>query len=466
MARLLLLAALFLLLAACGTTQPQPEGGDSFAAAEDAPGAHAPAGGARSPSAAEALTPKEEADAALLVNQLAEAADDVARSKLLEQLVALGPRYLPFLRAIENEAVQLDLLWVVRRIEGAAGATVTNEKPPTEGNGGEPGPRIARPEYGPGEGDFDREQVELFLAARLQHARRLMEAGSYDSAARIAEAALTLLPDTRHRRDFDALLLQARSGSQAELIIAGTLAFEPEVARYGAREKGAAFETPLLIRCFLKNVSAAAITLGLVGPDGQQSVLVLAAQFDQLDYQGNTMSVKNTVTLPIEAGDTVTLQPGESYEITVPLASAAGIDSDASLKYALGRLSADATLRFPAAANAEGEPLNLRPVRFAQRSVLVLPAEFDLPAVQADAVLALKTAREKGRAQDLFMAAHLVKSTQVRAAADFLTGADFETDPLSLQRARLKGLAAMFGTGATWDMPRWRRWWQDNRLRH
>ncbi|MCC6463704.1 MAG: hypothetical protein IT463_00010 [Planctomycetes bacterium] len=465
MARLLLLLALALLVAACGTSRPQPDNGDGFAAAEDAPDAHPSAGAPRNPNAQSPLTPQEEADAALLVNRLAEATDDTARSKVLDELVALGPRYLAFLRAIDNEAVQLDLLWVVRRIEGAGGTTA--EQPaPKESNGGEPGPRVTRPEYGPGEGEFDREQVELFLAARLQHARRLLEAGNYDSATRIAEAALTLLPDTRLRRDFDALILQARSGSQAELLIAGTLAFEPEVARYSARRKGAPFETPLQIRCFLKNVSAAPITLGLVGPDGQQSVLVLQAQFDQLDYQGNTMSVKNTVTLPIEADGSVTLQPGESYEIAVPLESAAGIDSDASLKYALGRLSADASLRFPMAADAQGQLLNLRPVRFAQRSVLVLPAEFDLPAVQADAVQALKTAHEKSRAQDLFMAAHLVKGAQVRAAADFLTGPDFETDPLSLQRARLRGLSAMFSTGATWDIARWRRWWQDNRLRH
>jgi len=406
---------LCLLAAACASGPVEPEAGDPFVAEAEDPAARREGSGSllsnQSP-----LTSEEVKAAALKINELEIAAEDAERNKLLEHLIGLGPRYLEFYRQVDREAVVLDIMYVIRRIERehniAAGAKATDTgtvrgdgTSRTNGGAALTGPGI---DYTDENTDFNREEVERFLAARLEQARLHLEGGRFDAARRIAEAAITLLPDTRLRADFDALLGQAKGESQANLLIAGTLSLEPENLQFESDLKGALFKKPLMIRCYLKNVSGGAITLLLYEGKGKESILQLTVTYEQHDVLGTVMSQTGNVRLPIDAGDSIKLQPGDSYELSVPLESLASLDDDASRKYALGLVQIDAALRFYGAQDADGKPMVLRPVRFPLRSVKVFPSAFDLAAATAKPMTSMRTAFDKGWAQELFMCAHLV----------------------------------------------------------
>ncbi|MCB9933578.1 MAG: hypothetical protein H6841_09170 [Planctomycetes bacterium] len=456
---------MLLLLAACAGGPSQPEDDGGFVSSDTA--ADASAGNTAQPRRPDAtpLTAEEEKAAALKINQLEEAAADADRNKLIEELVALGPRYLGFFKAIDREVVALDMMYVIRRIEREhklenTGGMGTGK---TEGNGAVE--ETSLPDFSQEREDFDREQVERFLATRLQQARRMLDGGRYESARRVAEAAITLLPDSRLRAEFDALILQAKGESQSDLLIAGTLSLEPENLQYAGNQKAAAFKAPLQIRCFLKNVSTAAITLRLYEGEGRESVLQLGVTYEQLDFQGNAMSQTGTVRLPIDAGESITLQPNESYEINVPLESLASLDSDAPRKNALGAVQIEAALRVYGALDADGDPLVLRPIKFPTRNVHVFPSGFDLEGATTKPLTALRDALDKGLAQELYMAAHLVGRREKRSAGDLLVGDDFEDCTLAMQRARLLSMNVIFETGKAWDIKRWRQWWDENRLR-
>ena len=64
------------------------------------------------------------------------------------------------------------------------------------------------------------------------------------------------------------------------------------------------------------------------------------------------------------------------------------------------------------------------------------------------------------------MTAYLVKKKHIRAAGDLLLGTDLETSGLAMQRARLKAMTLITGTGATYDARDWSIWWKENRLRY
>lgn len=463
-----LLALLLILFAAAACT---PGGGGrgaegDFAAADTDPDAEEPAAPTVNP--ARPLDEKEQADAALLVNKLAEARDPDARDRAVRALVQLGPRYLPFLRSIKDDAIALDLMRVIGRIERDAKVENPGRPAPISpneitSNGGEG--RKPPPEYADLPGDFDREQVERFMGARLKQARSLLDAGDIEGAVRLCEAALLLLPDTRYRPEFDALVLKARNESQAELLIAGTMQLAPDHLQYAGREKGAKFAQALSVRCYLKNVSASPIRLSLYEGPGRESLLQLNVKYEQLDYSGNALSQQGTVRVPIAAGDATTLLPNETHEIEVPLDSLTTLDADAPRKWALGRISVDAALRVFSAADGDGRPLVLRPIRFAERTILLFPAGFDLAEASRNPLNTVRRFLKDDKTQDAFMAAHLVKKAQLRSMGDLLTDADFEADSLANQKARLRAMASLFSTGATWDMAKWRRWWAQNRNR-
>lgn len=456
---------LLLVATACSSGPVKPEDDGGFVSSDTAPDVStadnaAPVHGDRAP-----LTPKEQQEAALKVSRLEEELADDERNRLIDELIQLGPRYLEFFRAIDREAVALDLLYVIHRIEREH--RVEKADPlgtgKTEGNGAvEP---ANPPDFSQEREEFDREEVERFLAARLQQARRMLDGGRYESATRVAEAAIILLPDTRLRSEFDALIVQARGESQSDLLIAGTLNLEPENLQYLNDQKAAPFRTPLQIRCFLKNVSTAAITLRLYEGKGRESVLQLDLTYEQLDFQGNAMSQRGTVRLPIDAGESITLQPNESYEINVPLESLSSLDSDAPRKFALGAVQIQAALRVYGALDAESKPLVLRPIRFPTRTVFVFPSGFDLEGALARPLNSLRDALDKGLAQELFMASHLIGRRDRRTAGDLLLGDDFDDSVLALQRARLISMSVIFQTGKAWDIKRWRQWWDENRLR-
>lgn len=475
--RAICLLLLSITLVACtGSTVRQPGGSDDFAASDVAPDA-VPAPVRTQPAAPKVETPlssSEEADAALLLIELERAADEVARGSTIKKLVALGPRYLPFLRGIDHEPIAMDLVYVISRIErehGLPGESTANPDPTAEtpvkentANGGEGGPKPI--DYGVTPDNYNRDEVERFLADRLNQAQSQLEAGRHEVARRIAEAALTLLPDTRYRPEFEAVLVKAKGDSQAQLLIAGTLSLEPEYLRYAAKQKEADFAEPLQIRCFLKNVSPAAITLRLYEGEGKESLVQLAVRYEQLDYQDTVMSMLGTVRLPVSAGNSITLQPGDSYELTVPLVGLASLDADAPLKQALGRVEIEAALRVYGAYNADGSTLVLKPITFPKRTVLVFPADYELATAQQKPLTAMHKAIEGGRAQDVYMAAFLMDDRSRRAAGDLLVADDFAACGVSLQRARLKAMTVLFETGATWDIKRWREWWTENRLRN
>lgn len=456
---------ILLLLAACagGPAKPEDDGGFvSSDVASDVSG-----GNTALPERPEAapLSAEEQQAAALKVSQLEDAQADEDRNKLIEELIGLGPRYLEFFRAIDREAVALDMMYVIRRIERENKV----EQPEGLGTGKTEGTVAVEPanlpDFSHEREDFNRDEVERFLANRLEQARRMLDGGRYESARRVAEAAITLLPDTRLRAEFDALILQAKGESQSDLLIAGTLSLEPENLQYASDQKAAPFKKPLQIRCFLKNVSTAAITLRLYEGEGRESVLQLGVTYEQLDFQGNAMSQTGTVRLPIDAGESITLQPNESYEINVPLESLASLDSDAPRKNALGAVEIEAALRVYGALDADGKPLVLRPIKFPTRNVNVFPSGFDLDGATAKPLTALRDALDKGLAQQLYMAAHLVGRREKRTAGDLLISEDFDDSTLALQRARLLAMSVIFETGKAWDIKRWRQWWDENRLR-
>jgi hypothetical protein len=456
---------LLLIIAACTSGPVKPEDEDGFVSSETAPDAHADNTAAPAHTDRAPLTPEEEQAAALKVSRLEEDLAEDERNRLIDELIQLGPRYLEYFLSIDREAVALDLMYVIRRIEREH--QVEKADPlgtgKTEGNGAvEP---ANPPDFSHERDEFNREEVERFLDNRLQQAKRMLDGGRYESARRIAEAAITLLPDTRLRAEFDALIVQARGESQSDLLIAGTLGLEPENLQYLSEQKAAPFRTPLQIRCFLKNVSTAAITLRLYEGKGRESVLQLDVTYEQLDFLGNTMSQRGAVRLPIDAGESITLQPNESYEINVPLESLSSLDSDAPRKFALGAVQIEAALRVYGALDADGKPMVLRPIRFPTRTVFVFPSGFDLESATAKPLSALRDALDKGLAQELYMASHLIGRRDKRMAGDLLLGDDFEDSVLALQRARLLALCVIFQTGKTWDIKRWRQWWDENRLR-
>ncbi|MCA8934609.1 MAG: hypothetical protein KDB68_00250 [Planctomycetes bacterium] len=473
-----LILLLLLVSTSCATSNPVPDANDgSFIAAETAEDAQP--GEAPPPETEDKrpLTSDEEAKAALAINKLELVEDDIERNKIIEELVSLGPRYLTFFRTVDRDAVAMDMMFVIRRIERdnpGASATVVEakdpENPEIKPDPKDPNPKEVKegptiPEYTGKLDDFNRVEVERFLSSRLEQARRLLDGGRYEQAQRIAEAAITLLPDTKLRSEFDALIMQARGESQSELLIAGIMKLEPGNVQYSKPEKSAPFVQPLTIRCFLKNVSASPITLRLFEGEGKESILQLSVTYEQRDYSGNAMSQTGTVRLPIDSGNSITLKPNDSYEIAVPLESLASLDSDAAKKYALGYVQIEAALRVYGAWNADGQPLVLRPVSFPTRSIYVYPAEFKLSDATSRPLTTMRNAIKDGRAQDLFMTAHLVESREKRSAGDLLVGDDFKDSIFSMQRARLKAMNVVFGTGKSWDIKRWREWWAENRLR-
>lgn len=462
-----------LLVAACTSGAPDISNtsDDDFVASDAA-------GDARSDNAVKTQNAKdkpldknETQAAALLINDLEDAKTDDDRNAVIEKLVELGPRYLEFYRTIDREEVALDMMFVIRRIERENNIkpkdNTTTDDPlgtgKTEGSAQSTGPK--EPDYSHDKEDFNRTEVEQFLAVRLAQAQQMLDSGRHDAARQVAEAAITLLPDSRLRGDFDALISKAKGESQADLIVAGTLTLEPENLQYASDQKGALFARALQIRCFLKNVSKDPITLRLYEGEGKESILQLAVTYEQQDYGGNVMTQRGNVRLPITGGSTITLQPNESYEMTVPLESLASLDSDAPRKNALGVVEIDAALRVYGALDADGEPLILRPVKFPIRTVHVFPSSFDLSGATSRPITAVRNALDKGEAQALFMASHLVGQSDRRAVGDLLVADDFDDSTLAMQRSRLLALSVVFQTGKTWDIKRWRKWWDENRLR-
>lgn len=463
---------LLLLFAACSapvSIDAVNEDGD-FVASEVAPDAKPANAPAATNQRLQPLTTDEEAQAALLVNKLDTTEDAAERDGLISELVQLGPRYLDFFRSIERDSLMLDMMFVIRRIERENNVSKDPEKPAYVGKGDtEPEIKregqLERPEYQPGTEEYDRESVERFLSERLAQAQRMLESGNPTGAMKIAEAAITLMPDTRLRAEFDALVLKAKGRSQEDLLIAGTMSLSPGDLQYAEDEKGAPFATPLLIECFLKNVSTKPVTLRLYEGEGRESVLQLSVTYEQLDYQGNVLSQRGTVLLPIDAGESIALQPNESYSMTVPLEGLASLDSDAPLKYALGKVQIEAALRVYGARDADGRAIVLRPIQFPARNVRIFPANYELDESARRPLTAIRKALDDGRAQDLYMTACLIDENSRRSAGDMLLGEEFAESTISMKRARLKSLSTIFNRGSNWDERQWRNWWQENRLK-
>jgi hypothetical protein len=398
----------------------------------------------------------------MLVARLAQSLDPAARDAVVQQLIDLGPRYLAFFRKIDDEAVLVDLLLVMHRIETAnAPAEVKDDAPQPVHNGGEE-PKPPEQPTGP----YDREQVERFYSSILKQAQTHLDAGRYDRAARMAESAIVLMPDSKWRPDFDAVILKARNEGQADLLIAGSMTLEPEYAQYAEAKAGSTFAQPVQIRCFLQNVSLREITLRINEGEGRESVLQLVIRYEQTDYQATTMSQQDNVNLRVDAGGSVTLAPGAKYELTVPLAGLSSLDQAAPLKNALGRAQIDASLRVYGAHDADGRPIFLKPVRFSRQAIYVFPATFDLAAAKEKPLTLLRDMIAKQRAQEVFFCAHVIDDRQHRNAGDILVADDFAECPLAVQRARLRAMQVLFNAGATWDIRQWRKWWDENRLLH
>lgn len=475
---------LLFLTAACTATAPvTPDSDGGFTAKNRAPEYEAPPAATTEKAHTESqLTAEDRAQAALLLYQLSEAASDAERSEIIEKLVKLGPRFLEYFRGIDNPSVNLDVAYVIARIEEGAGAEVRGDgrareperpadapkraDPPRRRGAGASEGIDDSPRYADEPGTFDREQVERMFAARLVDARQALSRGDHDGAIRIAQAALTLLPDTRLRPDFEDLILQARAQGQAATLIAGTLSLDPGQVQYARPQRGSEFAAPLKIRCFLKNVSLKTLVLVLTDGPGRESVVELNVRYEQLDYQGNVLATEGRVLLPVAREGQISLAPNDTYEIDVDLTGLASLDADASVKYALGSVTIKAALRVFAVREAEGQPILLRPVTFPARTAKVFPAEFNLTGAKERPLQAIAEAISKNLPQDLFLASQLIDKKQIRAAGDLLLGDDLETCALGLQKARTKAMAGLTGAGAAFDAKRWRAWWAENKFRY
>lgn len=474
---------LLLLAAACTSTTPAGDVRDGgFTAKSRAPEYEAPPAGNEAPTADSALTADERASAALLLFQLSEAKTDGERTEAIEKLIKLGPRFLDYLRSIDDPAINLDLAYVVGRIEESQNSEVAGEpraarpqnpheppkraEPPRRRGAGGSEALEDTPRYSDDPGSFDREQVEKMFATRLVDARQALGRGDHEGAIRIAQAALTLMPDTRLRPDFEDLILQARAQGQAATLIAGTLSLDPGVVQYARPQRGSEFASPLKIRCFLKNVSLKTLVIVLTDGPGRDSVVELNVRYEQLDYQGNVLATEGRVLLPVAQEGEITLAPNDTYEIDVELAGLTSLDADASVKYALGAVSIKAALRVFAAREAEGQPLALRPITFPARTAKVFPAEFDLAGARQRPLQAIAEAISKNLPQDLFLASQLIDKKQIRATGDLLLGEDLESCALGLQKARIRAMASLTGVGAAFDVKRWRAWWAENKFRY
>ena len=478
---------LLLLAAACTTSAPVsgPDDGGFTAKNRGAEFEGDPAPSPHVSAEGTALTGEERNAAALLLYELSQAADEESRAGVIEKLVKLGARYLAFLRAVDDPALNLDIAYVISRIEQSAGTEVRtpdrapevrkpdappdahrrSDPPRRRGAGGNEGLEDT-PHYLDEPGEFDREQVEKLFAARLTNARQALARGDNEGAIRIAQAALTMLPDTRLRPDFEDLILQARAQGQSATLIAGTLSLDPGYLHYAKRERGAEFATPLKVKCYLKNVSLKTLVLTLSDGPGRESVVELNVRYEQLDYQGNSMATEGRVLLPVAQQGEITLAPNESYEITVDLSGLNSLDADGAVKYALGNITVKAALRVFGAHEAEGQPLILRPINFPARTAKVFPSEFNLDAARERPLQAISEAISKNLPQDLFMASQLIEKKHVRAAGELLLGEDLETCALGLQKARMKAMAALTGAGAAFDATKWRAWWAENKFRY
>ncbi|MCF6229113.1 MAG: hypothetical protein L3J82_10750, partial [Planctomycetes bacterium] len=445
----------------------QPDGGDMFASADtDRSSGRSDNSASNVQKPLLPLMSNEQASAALIVSNL-ESESEADKNTAIGQLVALGPRYLKYFKSINREEIRLDLMYIIHRIESvhglgsdraAAEGPVLNKT----GNGGEANP------YDPAyveENDYDRGAVEQFLASRLTQAQTMLGGGRPDMAMKIAKAALTLLPDTNLRPDFEALILQAKNDSQADLLIAGSLNLEPQHLQYESMEQSANFRENLQIRCFLKNVSASDITLQLYEGDNKESVLILTVQYEQHDYAGNVLAQIGNVRLPVREGNSITLKPNQSYELAIPLESLASLDNDSSRKNALGVVKIQAALRVYGARDSENKPLILRPVTFPSRTVYVFPHTFDLEGNRARAIAKLGDYINKGDAQGLFMCSYLLENDDYRAAGDLLVSSSYEDSPVSVRRSCLRCLHKLFKVGKNWDIEKWRKWWTENRRR-
>lgn len=471
-------SALFWTLGGCySTTRPDNTGAaaadnGTFAAADAEAGAdHAASpvedSAETQPGSDSPLTDDELAWAGALVSRLEAASDDEERRALLDRLISLGPRYLEFLRSVESEAVTLDLLFVIRRIEEQGGVAPSDAAidRPTRAGGAVDGLGDL-PSYLDQPGEYDREQVEIFMAHRLAQAREKLADSDFEQAEQIARAALVLMPDSRYRPEFEEVILQAQGQGQTELLVAGNMSLEPVHLHYAARERSAGFAEALSIRCFLRNVSAESLILKLSDGADKGSIVELTVVYEQLDYQGNVLSSQGNVVLPVATTESTTLAPNESYELAVPLAGLSSLDADAPQKYALGRLAISARLRVYGAARGDGRALALRPISFSEKQAWVYPAGFDLEDAQSRPLSALAEAIGDNRPQDVLMTATLVDAKRLREAGDLLLGDDLNTCALGLQRARLRAMALLLNKGSGWDAAKWRDWWRENRLKY
>jgi hypothetical protein len=458
---------LILLIAACVSQTGEQPRNNGFVAAETADDI-LEADPLPEPGNAErhGLSAEQEADAALLVHRLGNATNRVDRDSIIGELVALGPDYVPFLNSIDRDDVLLDLMFVVRRIEREHGSRNPPETVPETEPRDLPTSRGVETDLpdDPALDVYDREAIEQFLAVRLRNAREMLEAGRYDGARRVSEAAITLLPDTRHRAEFESVLLRARGERQSALLIAGTMSIEPQFARYESLVRDSDFESIVWIHCYLKNVSSRSITLRLNEGEGRESVLLLSVTYDQLDVQRQALSIHTTLRIPVLTEGSVILEPGDTYKLSLPLETLSSLDRDASLKPALGRADIEASLRIYGAADSNDQPVILQPVRFATQRLLVFPATFDLEEGARRPLTEMRRYLEERRPQQLYICAHLVERRYLRNAGDLLMD-NLDDSAVFMQQARLRTMHALFGVGAEWDMTRWHTWWQQNRLR-
>jgi hypothetical protein len=236
--------------------------------------------------------------------------------------------------------------------------------------------------------------------------------------------------------------------------------------QYTSREKGAKFAEQLKVSCYLKNVSTHDIRLKLYGGPGKESLLVLDVTYEQLDYKGTaSKTTQAQSSVPVNLGAEALLKPNETHTVEIPLEALNSLDADAPLHWTLGRITIRPAMRVYEAADADGRIIVLQAIRFEERTALVFPAGYDLAAAARNPINTVRQHLKDKLPQEAFMAAQLAKPTQKRSMGDLLLGDDFDVDALANQTARRRAMALLVGTGATWDTPKWRRWWEQNRTR-
>jgi len=448
--------------------------------------------------------PKEDAEAGAyadyyldrLLNEISRVEND-EKSKIADELTKRGPKNIELIRSFyemsketdPDTATQLELVVYVleRKLQESGGGepALTPEDVETvsdddntvrEAGDAKKGSGTTPPGYGLdddsrdwiGDGDFDVNEVDRFVMDRLRRARQFHLDGDNDRAIKICEALLLLAPESKHMRLIQSLLLDARTGTQAERLIAGTLRVKRSIVRFSATDKGS-LESPLEIELILANRSSRTIRLTL-GDGGQasSSLVQIAREVTVRDMLNQTSSLADSESILVK-GESIELLPGGS-----PISVSISIQDLSVIAPGIGRDDILSELRLSALmrpamleVQSEDDPKKFerlfRPIAFPTMMVYVMPSSFELAQVEITPVAFLKQALKDQKYQKLFLASFAIPEGSLTSVIDLMLDESIHNAGELELYARLNMVERLSGQNFDKDANKARDWWRKNR---